>query len=424
MARKALILCSFSLLFAAESVYFVRQSVASVLRLHGEQALFKNDHQRSWRNYKQALAWGGDVERLETDIIEMLLFGLDQSEAGIKIRPALDTPDALGMLFTLVARRIQEAPHKAYYWSLASDIYLDDVRQRRRRSPLDLSRLSEDPLENLQPEEWLGVAALERASQLEPNNYLYHDLLTEFFLEIGSSEKAAEYCRRAVAAYPVMADHMYLLRDDLPPVVLEAAIQGFEDASRATSMVAPEVIESDAGRLLAWHKEDRRAIPYLKRAIALAPDLYEAQYQMGVVAYGMKDFEEAFRRLREASRIQPEASMPHIHIGLSHLALGHLQEAIAEFRTAREKDPKMFWYFNLLGETLEKAGQHEEAEKQFLAAAHLNSKDVGAWVNLLAFYVRHQDLKGATSTCSKLAAVAPDNAYYREQCASLGLDLR
>ena len=137
MVRKALILGCIAAL-AAESTYFLRQAAADVLRLAGERAFFRNDHPAAYRRYRQALSLGGDRETLEVNTIELLLFGLDQGAAGVKVDPALPPAEAVSVAFDLLARHVRETPYKAYYWSLAADLYRYRGRQRRQESALDL----------------------------------------------------------------------------------------------------------------------------------------------------------------------------------------------------------------------------------------------------------------------------------------------
>lgn len=422
MVRKSLLLLCVTALLAAESVYFISRCTAGILRLKGERAFFRNEHERAWTDYRRSLALGGDRETLETDEIELLLFGLDQDWAGVKVKTPLSPDEAVRTALQLAARRVTETPFKAYAWSLASDAYFHAARLHRRETPLDLFSLSEDPMEILRREDRLGVAALETASRLEPNNYIYHDLLMEKFLELGQIDQAAEYCRKSVAAYPILGDHPYLLAPDLAPELLEAAVRGFEDSRSQETMIPRGTIECDAGDLLRRHGQERRALDFLNRAVVLSPNLYEAQYFLGVASFDLGDYPSALRHLQEAVRCLPESPSPHVHMGLAHMALGDLQGAIDQFRQARAKDPHITSYFHLLGDALEKAGQIQEAERQFVAAAKINPESTAAWAYLLAFYTRHRDLRPLADACTNLERMAPGETTYREQCISLGLE--
>jgi len=424
LARKVFLLLGFFVVFAAESAYFARQWASGILRLRGQRAFFRNDQTGAWALYQRALSLGGERETLENDLAELLVFGLDQTGAGVRVRTALPSEDAVHAGLDFVARRINETPYQAYDWSLASDLYFHEARLLRNKNPLDLSSLTEDPLDILLPEERLGLAALETAARLEPTNYIYQDLLTEKFLELGSVGRAAVYCRRAVASLPVLSEHSFLTRPDLAPELLEAAIAGVEDSRLHDSMIPRGVVESTAGDFL-WRKgQTRRSAEFMRRAVSLAPDLFEAQYGLGLATYSLGDYEEAIDHFRVASRIEPDNPTPNVHMGLSYTELGDLPAAIDQFRTAREKDARELWYFLLLGEALEKAGQIQEAERQFVAGANVNSGSTEAWAALLAFYTRHRKLRPAAEACRRLRVLSPAETRYSEQCASLGLEVR
>ena len=419
MAKRALILGCFSLILTLETGYFARQGVAGILRLLGDAAFYANDQPTSWRRYRQAVRWGGDPERLEVDMVEMLLFGLAQQETGVKILTAVPPERAVPIARRLIVRRLRDTPYRADYWSLASDLYRSEARERRQKTPIDLAALGEDPLENLLPEDWLGIAAREVSSRLEPNNYLYPDLLAETFLEAGSPSAAAKYCRLSVAAFPDLDAHSYLWAPDLAPDLLEAAIGGFEDARSSDSMISMVQIETDAGRLLVHHRQYRRALPYLERAVRLVPDDYDAQMELGLAKHRLNDFQGAIERLEQASRILPQQPWPHYFLGLSRTGLGDIDGSITEFRKAKVNGARTTDLFRALGEALEKAGQSAEAAREFKAAANLNPGDADAWSALLAFSVRHPEAGAASEACARLLALRPQDRGYSDICASL-----
>jgi tetratricopeptide (TPR) repeat protein len=407
-------------LLAGESAWFLSRLASSILLLRGEHAFYRNALVPAWASYGAALRWGAEREAVESNQLELLLFGLDQSDARIRIDLPLPPATALKVARQLTARLIQWMPFSAYHWSLASDVYVHSARTRRRQDPIDLSRLSEDPIENMLPEEWVGVACLEVASRLEPTNYLYPDLLAEMFLEIGSPARAAAYCRRAVAINPDLRDHLYLQRPDLAPELLEAALLGFADASTGGSIVPVWASECDAARLLTQNGQERRALPHLERALAAAPGLAEVQAEMGYLQYRLHDYRKALEYLQAAIRIDPEPSWPHYTSGLCYLALGQPDQAIPPLSEARDRDPSGSLFLQSLGEAFEKHGQIQDAERQFKASANLHPGERDAWLSLLAFYLRHKDLQVAPGTCEKVIALDPADPTYREQCALLG----
>ena len=416
LARRSTLAVCFSILLVAETGYFARELAASLCHIAGERSFFGNRLVRSWTIYRRALSLGGSRERIETDSAELLLSALDQWEAGTKIQLPLPAPDAIAAAHSLVARLLRREPYNAYYWSLASDVYLHAARQRRRQTPLDLATLSENPEANLLPEDWLGIAAMGVATRMEPHNYVYPDALVETLQEYGLVEKAARYCRIAVAANPVLGAHLYLQHPDLAPELLEGAVQGFEDARGRDSLVSAVAIDTDAGKLLAEHGLDQRALPYLLRAVEAAPAFPDAQFHLGLVRYRAKEYRQALIHLQRVAGLLPDSPWANYYMGLSYSELGMNDQAAAEFKEAKERDPKVIGFFHALCEALERQGKVEEARRQFVAAANLNQGDPSAWLSLLAFYVHHKDRKGSTEVCAKLSALGPAGDAARSQC--------
>src|SRR5882724_933034 len=262
MTRRLLLLVCFAVVLTAQSWYFGRQCISAVMRHQGQRACFRNDYAEAWGRYQTALQWGGDAEQLETDMVELLLAGLDQADAGVK--PSLPIPPGAAprRAQSLLLRRLQAAPYKAYSWSLLSDVYFHMATERRRETPLDLASLSENAVENLRPEEQLAIVSLEIASRMEPHNAVYADLLVEALLDRGVVDLAARQCRLGVGANPALGDHLYLDQPGLPQAVVEAALNGFQDALGAESLVPRGAILGSAGRMLVEHGDDERAIPY------------------------------------------------------------------------------------------------------------------------------------------------------------------
>jgi tetratricopeptide (TPR) repeat protein len=407
-------------LLVGESVYFVRQCLAGFERLLGERAFYRNDLKASWGAYQIALRLGGPRGLLETDLMEVLLFGLDQREAGVRVDLPLDEEASTAELRRLTARAIGRAPYRATYWSMASDVFMRAARQSRLSTPLDLSTVSEEPLENITEQNWWGIAALETASALEPANYLYEDLLAEQLLDYGADDAAAAACRRAVTRYPRLDGHTYLMRTTLPPVVVQAAVEGFEEALLGESLVARAAMEMDAGRLLVQHGEGAQAVPFLEKAARAAPDLYDARMQLALALSGLGRFREAIPHYLKAAERLPDEAPTYFYLGQAQMEIGERGAGIESFRMARSLGRGAPTYFHALGNALEADGKLVEAERQFTAAAYQNPSDAAAWSALLAFHLRHGDRTAAARDCDKLLELSTADDSFREQCAVVG----
>ncbi len=409
MMRRSVLLGIFAILLLADFAYFGRRCAVSLMRWQGERAFHAGRYARALRLYETALHLGpADRRTVTTDIAEFLVFSLGQSEIGtthiLPLPPAVLLERATEVVQDLVVR----APQMAYTWSLASDLSFHLAHERRRVAAIDLSGLSEEPLENLVLEERLGLAELDLAARLEPNNYLYHDLLVEKYLELGSPGAAAPHVRRGVAALPDFDDHLYLMRRDLPAELLEAALLGFEDARGRPSLVSPAVAALDAARLLIHHNRHAEARPLIQAALREAPRSFLAHYLAGQAAWHLNDTPTATEHFAAAARLAPLDPWVQYSLGLTLLAGGAREAAITALTRARELNPAEIRFFHRLGGILEEAGRIREAERQFVAAANLNTGEVGAWAELLAFYERRGDTAAVADTCERAHAFHPD----------------
>src|SRR5437899_562172 len=121
--KRVCLLIGVTCAMGTETACFGREFVAAILRMRGEHFFYENNLARSWQLYATARRWGGRKEELDLDELEVLLFGLDQAEGGIKVNLPLPADQGLATARSLVEGRLREEPRSAYYWSLTSDVY-------------------------------------------------------------------------------------------------------------------------------------------------------------------------------------------------------------------------------------------------------------------------------------------------------------
>jgi hypothetical protein len=404
------------LLFLAQTAYFGRQTWSAILELRGQRAFFRNDLVSAWDLTRGAIAWGGERQRLGEHLVAILLMGFNQRDVGVQIDLPLEEDAAVEEARRLLRDQLTEGPHRANLWSYAADLAFHRAHAEHRARPIDLSALSEDPMQNLLPDDRLGIAALEKAASLEPNNYLYEELLTEKFLEYGTEPEAVRSCRAAVAAYPRLDGHTYLSRFDLPPAVVNAAVAGFEDSLREASLVARVETLRDAGRLLARYNRDEEVLPYLVDACRLDPLYYDARVDLAMTRIRLGQWSEAEQDLKAAAALSPEDPFPHYTLGLARRQAHDDEGAIEELRRARALGASETKVFVALGESFESLGRMKEAENMFVAATNIHPNDVAAWSALYSFARRHDDRRGAARACERLAALKDVDEGMRQHC--------
>ena len=405
------------LLLLLQSVYFGARTLAALARMDGERAYFSGDHEVAWQGYARASRYGGSPEALTLDRAELLLNGLDMQNLGVKVSLPMPPADALEASRAFIGRLVTASPFRAYYWSLAADLYLNQAQAGRRGTPLDLSALSEDPRENLRPEEVMAVAALEEAVRREPRNYVYEDILAEQLLQWNLPELAIPHVRRGVALYPVLNSHIHLSRPRLDPAIVDAAVQGFEEARAAASMIPADAIECDAGKFLLGQGKHQEALAYLERALAINPTMADALGQIGIAEYLNGDYPPAIGHLERATAVLPDAPYLWFYLGQSRIKAGDRAGARDDLRRARENDPRNVQLYHAYAEYLETEGALKDAERQFQAAANTNPTQNMAWRALLAFYGRHPERRGAVrQVCTRLGSLKSARDVFEESC--------
>jgi len=110
-------------------------------------------------------------------------------------------------------------------------------------------------------------------------------------------------------------------REDIPTSVSKKASKAFERATQENAR------GNNAG-----------AIEYLKKAIAEAPNYFEAYNNLGAQYQKLKRWEEAIEAFSEAIALRDESLKPHINLGTIYLNLGQPDDAIKHFQSALSFD--------------------------------------------------------------------------------------
>lgn len=156
----------------------------------------------------------------------------------------------------------------------------------------------------------LGIAALNQAVELDPDEPSFHNALGVAQLQIGKPKEAQAEFERALALDKTYAEGYHNLALAL------AEQQRYQEASvafrKAISLplyATPELAYYNLGRLNLYHLNQRREAEEAFRAsIKLAPRFAPAYYELGVVLnlQGRKD--EARLAFRAARDIEPDSA--------------------------------------------------------------------------------------------------------------------
>lgn len=125
------------------------------------------------------------------------------------------------------------------------------------------------------------------------------------------------------------------------------------------------------GRLLAGLGQHEEARQWLKRAVALRPDLGAGWLELGNLSFAEDRYEEALQHFDRAGRLLPQSPDIHLKAAKALAKLKRTNEAIERAREAVRLDGG-FWEARVfLGEELAFADQPKEAQQEFEAALKL-----------------------------------------------------
>jgi Flp pilus assembly protein TadD len=131
----------------------------------------------------------------------------------------------------------------------------------------------------------------------------------------------------------------------------------------------------DAGKLV-------QARLQLEEAIRLAPELADAQTNLGHVLQLDGKVTEALPHFREGVRLAPDNDLVHLNLANALQDIGELDEAIAHFRRTIALNPAAADAHNNLGVALGSTGLLIEAEREFRQALEIQPDYVDAQQNL------------------------------------------
>ncbi len=110
----------------------------------------------------------------------------------------------------------------------------------------------------------------------------------------------------------------------------------------------PEAVNPEQEKLDALIKEGHvelqkmniaAAQDLFKEALELNPGSSKARYALGKAAFEKGDYPDAVKQIERALTIAPQRHRWRVYLGKVHMAMGHREQAIADWKAVLEKDP-------------------------------------------------------------------------------------
>jgi arylsulfatase A-like enzyme len=105
-------------------------------------------------------------------------------------------------------------------------------------------------------------------------------------------------------------------------------------------------------------------IAALEPIVSADPNLYLAQYALGVALTQKAQYAEAVKHLHKAIELQPDSAWAHYEIGASLLKTGDFKTAIVHLEIATGRLPGFSPAYTALADAYEHAGRAEDAKKE------------------------------------------------------------
>jgi tetratricopeptide (TPR) repeat protein len=185
----------------------------------------------------------------------------------------------------------------------------------------------------------------------------------------------------------------------------------------------PEIYDS-IGVLLGRGGFYSEALEPLERAVKLAPDSYESNYDLGVTLFRLGRAHEAEEQLKKALALEPNSPQVNSLLGLLDVNQNRNAEAIKRLRAASQAAPGDERILALLGEQYLVGHYVADAISCLRKAVHQNPDDPALRYLLIEAYQEEHDFNSALETAQDASGRFPNDAriIYEEgqQLANIG----
>ena len=220
-----------------------------------------------------------------------------------------------------------------------------------------------------------SIAQFETAIRLAPQMQRSHIALGTTLMEAGRLEDAERVLREAIAAFPTSGDARWALAgvyerlDRVPD-----AVATLESATALTIIAGRSQLYWRIAELAhAYWRDNERVIAMISQRTWLVLNAPQAHKDLGMAYYRAGRNEEALAELLMATLMRYEDAEMLGAMGQIHLAAGRLALAASTTRKAVAMDPDLAQARYVLGSTLQRLGQTDQAAEQLAAFKRLQA---------------------------------------------------
>jgi tetratricopeptide (TPR) repeat protein len=265
-----------------------------------------------------------------------------------------------------------------------------------------------------------ALQALQRASQVLPNDAETHYYLGNVLHDRGQFSAAVARQRRAVELKPDFAEAYDSLGSALRDLgQLNEAVA----SHRRAIEIKPGLAEAhnNLGNALVGLRRFDEALPSYQRALDLRPDFAEAIGNLANAQRAAGRVAEAIAGYRRVLEIKPQLAEAHNNLGNALLELGQLEEALASYRRALELRPNFAQALGNLANALRDAGRVAEAIAGYRRLLAMQPQSAEAYHSLGIALLRLGQFDEAVGSFRRALELRPD---YAQAHSNLGNALR
>jgi len=288
---------------------------------------------------------------------------------------------------------------KAKFWLYES--YKQDSQQPHTLNALAIVHLNLE-----QPQE--AIKLLEAATENSPDNEMILLNLGHAYLKAEQYNKAITYFQKAIEANQNLANAYY---------GLAMAYYSLETNMKTLAIVHSKITYStefteqpfSSISSLTTQKEKRfeNIIQSLKKAVALRPDFYQAQFALGMAYIEIQLYAKAVEAFNMSIRFNPKNAEFFLGRGVAYKSLGYLETAKLNIKIAIGLEPGLAVAHEHLGGIYISENNFPEAIKSFLNAKTIAPKNVSTYVILTRLYLRTGQKILAQKTVEEIADLNP-----------------
>ena len=271
------------------------------------------------------------------------------------------------------------------------------------------------------------LAEFREAVRLRPDFADAHNNIG-LVLAQGNEDKAAiaEF-REALRIRPDYADAHANLGTVLIPTDSREAVREFQ---RAVAL-APGLLKAQFNLAVAYGSDPSsgpaKEIEQLRKVVATEPNFARARLALGKALLSDGKVEESIGELREAVRLEPQNTKAHYQLGLALARAGQKDEAIAELQKSRElassDDRRQNADLDIAeGRVALDKGELDQAAAKFRHAVELQPESSDAQHFLGVALEKEGDAQGAAAAYRKAVGFNPGDVFAREKVQLLSKD--